>query len=995
MKQTQNLLMTTMSTSLFNISESSPSKTSKKKSRTPNLTPNRDMDKSRSMTYRSNGNFIDLSNSPSISIIRRSSDTNLYDRLYNQAKEIKEKIDLKKNEFLQQIKKEAIPKIQAISKKIERKQELFPERLYPYHKLNKLDTEEDNSFEYAHVATVRSNPLGISHEFDNDDFRNNIDSIFCDDEEIKNLYGNKPSFVKIYRGIKHRKREQFPFKPTLSKNTDKIVKNMELGAQALKKSQSSSIDENVIINQSRRSSCKEFIRKFDGVEIERDNSANSAAGIAVDNNKNVYRREFGVNQVCCNWGRNTISAMPINSANGIKNAKFGNNDGNLINIDFIYENEFDIKARNNSNNNNNNNLKVNNSNPNSNVVNNKDLFNNMNTNNTYVNNNNPILISAAYARNNNADIANSNINNINNFQNKNNNDNNNKIISNSNININNNFNITNNINKKINENTNNSKTMKKTTPSYFDNPSEKIKSRYEMELKKSYTSNYYNLNKQKSEKLNPQSLKISNKLYFQGINFMKKKEKITEEKRKSVREEYKNYSFKPNLNITSSTAFANTNNNRNNLINYNSSTSSVNFASNNLSGIAKKNSNDELESKVMSNVVNNDYKYKYLVELQSAHINKTSSLAKANMTTNNSKNSAVTHWTNKTASTNYTKINPNSSAYAKNAKSINNKPLNKFINDININDNSNNSNNKFLNKLNNNNNSNNNNSIGRSNNFFASKQIRNSNYSFEEYKTPNTVNNNSILNNNQSSLLQTPGGENRSCSSLSKSVNASFYERSKKWKDSKEQKAEKQLEEKTKKELVKCSFSPKIIPKSKNFFEEKLSYSCIKENHNNNYIFQKNDYITRVQNSYYKKKQDMNFQSKIFCENAKNSKMKITLPQEFNFSQLISRKCRENLNKARVLHRAESVKNYREKLSTKIFFNQPLFEIEDDINSANNPGIFNNDSNNYVASFDNRVVGSVHNAERVVNRVNPESVQQLVNKNMNINLNVNIMMNNK
>ena len=109
------------------------------------------------------------------------------------------------------MRRESIPKIHEVSKKIERKADLFSERLYPYHKLCKVDTDPDNSFEYAHVATVMSNPLGISRDNDNDDFTNNIDNIFCDNEEIKNLYGNKPAYVKIYRGIKHPKKQEFSF----------------------------------------------------------------------------------------------------------------------------------------------------------------------------------------------------------------------------------------------------------------------------------------------------------------------------------------------------------------------------------------------------------------------------------------------------------------------------------------------------------------------------------------------------------------------------------------------------------------------------------------------------------------------------------------------------------------------------------------------------------------------------------------------------------------
>jgi hypothetical protein len=59
-------------------------------------------------------------------------------------------------------------------------------------------------------------------------FKNNIDNIFCDGQEIRNLYGNKPSFLKIYRGIKYLKKNEFSFKPPLSKNnTNRIIVEME------------------------------------------------------------------------------------------------------------------------------------------------------------------------------------------------------------------------------------------------------------------------------------------------------------------------------------------------------------------------------------------------------------------------------------------------------------------------------------------------------------------------------------------------------------------------------------------------------------------------------------------------------------------------------------------------------------------------------------------------------------------------------------------------
>jgi len=555
--------------------------------------------------------------------------------------------------------------------------------------------------------------------------------------------------------------------------------------------------------------------------------------------------------------------------------------------------------------------------------------------------------------------------NVQNFINQdinNNNNNNNNINNNSNIN-----------NQDLNniQNNNNSKAVKKSGPNYFDNPTDRIKSRYEMELKKSYTTNYYNANKNKNEKINQKSINISNKLYSQGINFIKKKEKINEEKQKADLEEYKKHSFKPNLNNSNSTNFANPNNMSTNIINYNSSNSSVNFASNNLSGMNRNNNNNVVESNVP---------------------NRNASIGKSNFKTNISKNSQLTQNSNNSSSTHFTKIQPKG-AYSRNKNSGEN--VNNFNNNNNINYNfSTNVNNNIYNlsSMNSNNTINSNNLI--LNNVYNhpnnnNQILNNLTYSGEEYKatnqlsamniSTNNMNNSAIYTQleNRSSSAQYPKNnkfEREDSSDLTKSINSNFYEKCIKWKDNKEQRANKLREEKSKEELKKCSFSPKIIPKVKNFFEEKFT-----KNDNN---MLRNDYVTRMMNAHNKKEQEKSFQSKIFCENSKNSKMKITQPQEFNFSQLVSRKCRENFNKAKVLHRAESVKNYRENLSTNIFFNQAVFEIEENIN--NNP---NKESVN-VSLNNNNTVGAY---EKLVPK-KPES-SQLVNKNMNINFNVNIMMN--
>lgn len=157
------------------------------------------------------------------------------DKLYDQAKNLKSKIEDKRNQLMDNLKKKSIPKILNVSKKIDRNANLFSERLYPYHKLAKSEDDEmqeENEIEYLHVATVRSNPLGISGEYDNEECKNNIDNIFHDVEEIKNLFGNKPHYVKFYRGIKNKKIQKYPFRPdTSSKKCSNSVEH------AMKKSE--------------------------------------------------------------------------------------------------------------------------------------------------------------------------------------------------------------------------------------------------------------------------------------------------------------------------------------------------------------------------------------------------------------------------------------------------------------------------------------------------------------------------------------------------------------------------------------------------------------------------------------------------------------------------------------------------------------------------------------------------------------------------------------
>jgi len=301
MERTKNQLITTMSTTRFNISDNCPTKHLNSQTKSQSLTPTGYLsDNTRSCAFNgktSNFNLSELIRNPylSLSQIKKqdiSSSGSLHERLHNEAKEYIEKLKSKEKENLQKIKREAIPKIHKLSQQIERKQELFAERLYPYHKLSRLpnsNSESDSiSFEYANVATVRSNPLGMSEEFDNDDFRNNIDSIFCDDEEIKNLYGNKPSFVKIYRGIKHHKKVKYAFKPTLSKNTFRILERME-------KSQPQRKSNSMRVKGEKSEAEDNFVNRYsiefcEDSQCERKSKINKASAYQEDENEIIHNK---------------------------------------------------------------------------------------------------------------------------------------------------------------------------------------------------------------------------------------------------------------------------------------------------------------------------------------------------------------------------------------------------------------------------------------------------------------------------------------------------------------------------------------------------------------------------------------------------------------------------------------------------------------------------------------------------------------------------------
>ena len=774
----QNPLLTTMSTSMFNFTDNT-SKNLKRKNSTNTRhspSPNRQNDNSRSISMRSS-HLMDLSRSPSASMIKR--DNSLYNRLYNQAKELKEKIETKKNEFIDNMRRESIPKIHEVSKKIERKADLFSERLYPYHKLCKVDTDPDNSFEYAHVATVMSNPLGISRDNDNDDFTNNIDNIFCDNEEIKNLYGNKPAYVKIYRGIKHPKKQEFSFKPTLTKNTNRIIEEMknasiEMPLRKTTMDNRSNISRNnnnsSIINNNDNSNFTNEIRNGNLIDLTADNI----------NNNNKFNGENNYKE---NDNSQSLNFSNLNEFSPIKKQKNDKKIKNYYNTNDNNPYKYIHKLKNNGGN-----------------PENSDSCNQMNI---YSMNESPIK------------------------------------------------------ERKIKQ-----------------NPVENIKNRFKMELKKSYATNIYGSNPIKKERINQKSINISNKLYNEGLNSLKKKEKINEEKIQEDLMEYKKHSFKPNVSNSNNPQFQKTESDNGRSIN--------------------KNKNQE----------------NLLLKKSSTFQNNNKSLFKS---TNNNNNPSKSQ--NKTSQNFFRKININNNNNKNNNKNITNQYSNTQIS-------SNREKRDFSNSISN----------------------KVTNY--------NTKNSNSISNFNSinSSLRPKIEQQNADNSSLYKTSNGSFYDKCRKWKENKDTKANYLREEKLKDEHKKCSFSP-MISKSKKFFEEKLNFKEESPTRSNN------EYVNKSKNFLTQKEQEKIIQSKIFGEISKSKKI-ITKPQEPNFSKLVSRKSNNNTNNAKIMHRAESVKNYRDKLSTNIFFKKNVYEVEENID---NKTLFESDKN----------------------------------KNMNINLNVNIMFDGK
>lgn len=866
------------------------------------------------MTYRSNSNYIDLFNSPNTSTIKKN-DNNLHERLYLQAKELKEKIDLKQNEFVEKIKRQSVPKILRISKNIDRKQELFPERLYPYHKLNKLDTEEDNSFEYAHVATVRSNPLGMSKEFDNDDFRNNIDSIFCDDEEIKNLYGNKPSYVKIYRGIKHPKKEKFSFKPTLSKNTCKIIKKLEGSDSSLislKKSKSNNNIKNKFFGRN-------SYEVSDSFKEYPNNNKSQNFNNSIENNIAVYSNNI---ERPSYQGRNSESAISHN----FERDNSYNSSNRILGADSR------IEANNNRC---------------------RSSLNSVNESNCKLiefdnPNNNEKKIDVSLNNNNKSNYT----SNLNNSVNLNNNFNN--LESQKEMESKNNNNCNKNINN-INDNQTKIKKNKKANPNYFDNHSkEPQKSAYVMNIKKSYTSNYKNLT---NEKINQKSINNLNKIYPQVKN--------NEENHKLGSEVNKNFGTKVNMNSTNTTAIANSNYNTTNLININTINSNAIYTSNNFSGITQKNTNNPKSYINSANNKNNN-----LNASDKGNINHSNT--KTNLKSNyNSKQSTLTQATTSSSKMLYTKVKANSGAHSKSKYDIiekNNNSNNSNLNFMSKNKNSSNIKNISETNISCKNNSNMNYSTNISNSI-TNKKINNFNFSCEEYTTPNQ---NSLINTSLKKihygLLQTPGDimvspakplsktkitDKNNQNKLSKSLSRGFS------------KEKNNIKENTKEDFNKINNSSKLTKTKKNFFQEKFS---------KNEILQNNDYVSKMIQGYGNKEQIKNQQHKIFCENVKNMKMQSVQNQEVNLSHLVSTKLKDNLNKGKLLSRADSMKNIRGNLHTNIFFNQAVFEIEENIDN------------------------SVNNKEKQVNvKINKNTIKpdsrQMMNKNMNINFNVNIMMN--
>lgn len=739
-----------------------------------------------------------------------------FKKLYSQAQDFKLRLEEKRMEVIENLKKKSIPKILNFSKKIQRNANLFPERLYPYHKIaqeDKDNSESDKEYEYAHVATVRSNPLGISGEYENEEFKNNIDNIFHDNEELKILYGNKPEYIKYYRMKKNLKKEKFSFKPEISKRNSKSLE------YSMKRSEEKKRNKN-----SNSNSPKKKINEYNF------NSNSNPKNIFMVNKSNIKNKISEYDEKNEIYLRNKALKFPIekNSVNEFKEYnedEENKNNNNTLTFDKIHKLNFEKENK----------------------------------------NANPKEKAGKY----------------NNFE------------------------------------------MKNKENSVFVNEDERKDSEIvrDNNVWDNHDINYLNMKNDRldkkqdfflyGKKMKDNSLKISDKLYCKGMNLLKRKEKLANQKIIIENEEFTKFTFKPN-NTFKKSIKSDLENKNNSLAKNRSFTSGLSrsFANMKLLKNEKKHCDLTNNTKIVKNtpydINTNKSKKKF-----SSDANKSNNISKYK----NHKNSNIDDVNN----INNRIKNSNQWQFSnKNTKKIFDSAYLALINNFNS---------EFINKINN-----------FSQNDYStnssSNQYSNFNKNINNIQNTNNLNKLNNLNqspNNKESYINNTGSinpdknHNIDINQISdwekiKINNTGVYERCKSWKENNKKNKRKMREELEKEESKVCKFSPILYKPINDEVDDRFIKSESK--FINNYIKRRKASLEKIENQ-------KSYERKIFGKSFEKYSKKLTQPEEFNFNHSISRKSKDMKNNAVNLHKPEQIKDIRRELNVSNFFNQSMVEFED------------------------------------------------------------------
>lgn len=162
------------------------------------------------------------------------------DRLYENSKVIRAKLESKRIQNEIERKRNMTPNITNKSKKIERDPQLFGERLYPYHKIanSRGGNTSMNTSMQIKKSRVNSSLNGSVNDNSEDP-----DLFFKEDSNIEQLYGND-SLINVYRKAKGVNYDNFDHIPKLDKKSLKMAEKMEPSMTRLttKKKKTKSID---------------------------------------------------------------------------------------------------------------------------------------------------------------------------------------------------------------------------------------------------------------------------------------------------------------------------------------------------------------------------------------------------------------------------------------------------------------------------------------------------------------------------------------------------------------------------------------------------------------------------------------------------------------------------------------------------------------------------------------------------------------------------------